>query len=131
MFYDHISVESPGTLPGIVRLSNIRTVHFSRNPKIAHFLQEYDYVKEFGEGVDRMFKEMADAGLPVPEYNDNAFMLNATIRNDKANGEVNGNDGEVNFDNFSKKELLVYKAIAANPDITRANFVETLDISYY
>ena len=53
MFDDHITVESPGTLPGIVRLSNIRTVHFSRNPKIAHFLQEYDYVKEFGEGVDR------------------------------------------------------------------------------
>lgn len=55
MFDDHITVESPGKLPGIVRLSNIRTVHFSRNPKIARFLQEYDYVKEFGEGVDRMF----------------------------------------------------------------------------
>lgn len=59
MFDDHITVESPGKLPGIVRLSNIRTVHFSRNPKIARFLQEYDYVKEFGEGVDRMFKEMS------------------------------------------------------------------------
>ena len=87
----------------------------SRNPKIARFLQEYDYVKEFGEGVDRMFKEMADAGLPAPEYSDNAFMLNATIRNGELNddngeisGEVNGNDGEVNFDNFKKNELLVY-----------------------
>ena len=133
MFDDHITVESPGTLPGIVRLSNIRTVHFSRNPKIARFLQEYDYVKEFGEGVDRMFKEMADAGLPAPEYSDNAFMLNATIRNGEASGEVNGNDGEVNgevnFDNFNKNELLVYKAIAANPAVTRTELIETLDIS--
>ena len=33
MFDDRITVESPGSLPGIVRLNNLRTVHFSRNPK--------------------------------------------------------------------------------------------------
>lgn len=91
MFDDHITVESPGTLPGIVRLNNMRTVHFSRNPKIARFLQEYEYVKEFGEGVDRMFIEMKAAGLPLPEYSSNAFMLNATIRN----GEVNDTNEEI------------------------------------
>ena len=77
MFDDRITVESPGILPGIVRLNNLRTVHFSRNPNIARFLHEYDYVQEFGEGIDRMFNEMAAAGLPAPEYRDNAFMLNA------------------------------------------------------
>ena len=133
MFDDRITVESPGVLPGIVRLNNLRTVHFSRNPKIAEFLHQYEYVKEFGEGVDRMFKEMEDAGLPAPEYTDNAFMLNVTIRNGKANGEVNGDDGEVNgkvnFDDFSKNELLVYEAIANNPNVTRTDLIETLDIS--
>ena len=77
MFDDRIVVESPGNL----RLSNIRQVHFSRNPKIAAFLHEYDYVQEFGEGVDRMYREMEKAGLPAPEYNNIAFMLNVTIRN--------------------------------------------------
>ena len=81
MFDDRIVVESPGNLPGIVRLNNMHQVHFSRNPKIAAFLHEYDYVQEFGEGVDRMYKEMKKAGLPVPEYKDVAFMLHATIRN--------------------------------------------------
>ncbi|MCQ4743835.1 ATP-binding protein [Blautia producta] len=81
MFDDRIVVESPGNLPGIVRLSNMRQVHFSRNPKIAAFLHEYDYVQEFGEGVDRMYREMEKAGLPEPEYRDVAFMLHATIRN--------------------------------------------------
>ena len=38
MFDDRLTVESPGTLPGIVRLNNMRHVHFSRNPKIAQFL---------------------------------------------------------------------------------------------
>lgn len=120
MFDDHITVESPGTLPGIVRLSNIRTVHFSRNPKIARFLQEYDYVKEFGEGVDRMFKEMADAGLPAPKYSDNAFMLNATIRN----GELNPALLYLN-----KSELAVYHLIEKAPQNSRQEIADQLNIS--
>lgn len=120
MFDDHITVESPGKLPGIVRLSNIRTVHFSRNPKIARFLQEYDYVKEFGEGVDRMFKEMSDAGLPAPEYTDNAFMLNATIRN----GAINENSGAINGAineaiKLSPAQKAVLEAIIETPSITK------------
>lgn len=83
MFDDHLTVESPGTLPGLVRTSNIREIHFSRNPKIFEVLREYDYVKEFGEGVDRMFREMQAVGLPEPEYRMVEFMLYATIKNHK------------------------------------------------
>ena len=54
MFDDRLVFETPGKLPGIVRTDNIRHTHFSRNPKIAEYLKAYDYVKEFGEGVDRM-----------------------------------------------------------------------------
>ena len=61
MFDDHITVESPGTLPGTVRLNNMREIHFSRNPKMAQLLHEYEYVREFGEGVDRMYREMEEA----------------------------------------------------------------------
>ena len=81
MFDDRLTVESPGTLPGIVRLNNMRHVHFSRNPKIAQFLHEYEYVQEFGEGVDRLYEVMETAGLPQPTYRVEAFMLYATIRN--------------------------------------------------
>ena len=83
MFDDHITVESPGTLPGTVRLNNMREIHFSRNPKMAQLLHEYEYVREFGEGVDRMYREMAEAGLPEPEYKTVAFMVHATIKNKK------------------------------------------------
>ena len=54
MFDDRIVVESPGKLPGLVKTDNIRHTHFSRNPKIAEFLKVYSFVKEYGEGVDRM-----------------------------------------------------------------------------
>lgn len=83
MFEDHLTVESPGSLPGLVRTSNIREIHFSRNPRIFEFLHEYEYVKEFGEGVDRMYREMENAGLPEPEYRTIEFMVYATIRNQK------------------------------------------------
>ena len=72
-------VESPGILPGMVRLNNIRRIHFSRNPKIAQYMHEYDLVKEFGEGVDRLFREMESAGNPAPEYKLYDFMLKVKL----------------------------------------------------
>ena len=58
MYDDRIVFESPGRLPGMVRPSNISHTHFSRNPKIAAFLKGYQFVKEYGEGVDRMCREL-------------------------------------------------------------------------
>lgn len=81
MFDDHIVVESPGKLPGLVRADNIRFTHFSRNPKIAEFLKNYKFVKEFGEGVNRMCNELQQVGLKDPVYHTNAFMLQAVIYN--------------------------------------------------
>ena len=84
MFDGRIVVESPGRLPGLVKTNNIRHTHFSRNPKIAEFLKAYSFVKEYGEGVDRMWKELEAIGLQGPEYRINAFMLQAIIRNNNS-----------------------------------------------
>lgn len=87
MFDNRIVVESPGKLPGMVRADNIRFTHFSRNPKIAEFLKVYDFVKEYGEGVDRMCKELEAAGQKRPEYYTNAFMLQTVIYNKNQTNE--------------------------------------------
>lgn len=121
MFDDRITVESPGSLLGIVRLNNLCTVHFSRNPKIAEFLHQYEYVKEFGEGVDRMFNEMENAGLPDPEYTDNAFMLNVTIRNGVINEGIKST--------LNANEQAVLKLIAAAPKITKHEMKEKTSLS--
>ena len=83
MFDDHITVESPGKLPGLVRADNIRFTRFSRNPKIAEFLKNYKFVKEFVKGVNRMCNELEQVGLKAPVYHTNAFMLQAVIYNSK------------------------------------------------
>lgn len=81
MFDDRLVVESPGKLPGLVKAENIRHTYFSRNPKIAEFLKAYSFVKEYGEGVDRMCKELDAVGLQDPRFYSNAFMLQTIIYN--------------------------------------------------
>ena len=79
MFDNRLVFESPGRLPGIVKPSNIRHTHFSRNPKIAQFLKAYDYVKEFGEGVDRVCRELEANGTPHLSFHLDDFILKVTV----------------------------------------------------
>ena len=75
-------IQSPGKLPGAVTLDNIRTHRFSRNPTIACVFSAFDWVRELNEGVDKIFQEMDEAGLPAPEYeNDNDYYLKLVLKN--------------------------------------------------
>ena len=80
MFDDRLEVDSPGTFAGMVKKENIRYTHFSRNPKIAALLKDYGYVKEYGEGVDRMCRELEAIGLPDPYFNNDTFILKTTVK---------------------------------------------------
>ena len=79
MFDDRIVFETPGNLPGLVRPDNIRHTHFSRNPKIAQYLKAYKYVKEFGEGIDRICNELETKGCVIPSFHTDAFILKTTL----------------------------------------------------
>ena len=123
MFDDRLEVDSPGSFAGIVNKDNIRYTHFSRNPKIATFLKDYGYVKEYGEGVDRMCKELESIGLPAPVFNNSTFILktmvrsaiykirqnNALIRGE--NASIQQNDASIYADGVlsDKKKLLTEK----------------------
>ena len=130
MFDDRLEVDSPGIFAGMVNNDNIRYTHFSRNPKIATFLKDYGYVKEYGEGVDRMCKELESIGLPAPVFNNSTFILktmvrsavykirqnNASIRGENAsirgkNASIQQNDASIYADGVlsDKKKLLTEK----------------------
>ena len=68
MFDDRLEFHSPGKFPSIVTPENIKEIHYSRNPQIAKNLNDWGYVREFGEGVNRMFKEMANFYLEEPQF---------------------------------------------------------------
>ena len=102
MFDDRLVFESPGRLPGTVKPSNIRHTHFSRNPKIAQFLKAYDYVKEFGEGVDRVCRELEANGTPHLSFHLDDFILKITVpkvisqANNQSDATVNAEKRTVN-----------------------------------
>ena len=87
MFDDHLAVESPGSLPGLVRTSNMREMHFSRNPKTVEFMQVYGYVKEFGEGVDACIGKWRKPGCLHQSIGLWEFILFATLKNQKWGAE--------------------------------------------
>ena len=119
MFDDRLVFESPGKLPGMVRPANIRNTHFSRNPKIAAFLKAYHYVKEYGEGVDRIYRELEANGTPALSFHTDDFILKITVPKVNENGvkvneKVNENGVKVNEKVNENHQVLAKKLIENN-----------------
>jgi len=87
MFDDRLEVESPGKLPGHVRLDNLVWERFSRNPQVVRVLIEFGYMKDIGEGIDRMIAEMGKLGLPDPEFSEPNYSFSVTLKNSPMPGE--------------------------------------------
>ena len=143
MFDDRLVFESPGKLPGQVKPNNIRHTHFSRNPKIAAFLKAYHFVKEFGEGFDRICREQEANGANVPSFRTDEFILKITVPKvaenvQKQTGNVTENGGKVaeNHNGVAEKvaenhgkvtERLREKAAALGETLT-ANRIKILEL---
>lgn len=72
MFDDHLEIISPGRFPGLINEENIKDTHYSRNPRIARVAGELGFVKELGEGINRIINEMSTAKLPPPVITEKA-----------------------------------------------------------
>lgn len=81
MYDDKLEIISPGKLPNIVNTKNIKEVRYSRNPRIARVLTELQWVRELGEGVKRIYKEMEKAFLDPPIYTEPNFSVVLTLKN--------------------------------------------------
>ena len=47
--------------------------------RLAQYLKAYKYVKEFGEGIDRICSELETKGCAIPSFHVDAFILKATL----------------------------------------------------
>lgn len=109
---------------------------------MAQLLHEYEYVREFGEGVDRMYREMEEAGLPEPEYKTVAFMVHATIKNkkyvvDASSADLMHQEQSKSAEDVPKsaedimlegQQLVIYEYVVANRAITTAIACELLAV---
>lgn len=78
---DRIEIQSPGSLPAHITVENMRSEHFSRNPRIMRVLKTMKLVEEYGEGVDRMYREMETRLLEPPTFFDSGSSVTVTLLN--------------------------------------------------
>lgn len=102
--------------------------------KSAQLLHEYEYVREFGEGVDRMYREMEEAGLPEPEYKTVAFMVHATIKNKKylVDAKATNNQNvaqDVVQEHIKTLAEIIIAEIRKNEKVTREQIAEKAGVS--
>lgn len=126
-------------LPGRVRLNNMRTTHFSRNLKIAAFMKEYEFIREFGEGVDRMYRELEEGGWEKPVFKQDDFMLRASLKSGhRVDGlqNVSTNQAENQIDDLNalqktlqKQDVSIIMLLLNNPNITTQKIAEQLQVS--
>ena len=78
---DRIEVRSPGPLPGHITVDNMRAEHYSRNPRIMRVLKTIGLVEEYGEGIDRMYREMESRLMEPPIFEATSSSVTVTLRN--------------------------------------------------
>lgn len=80
LFPDRIQIESPGRFPGIVDLVRPTDIsRYARNPRIARVCNDLGITQERGEGIRRIFEEMASYGLLEPSYHQTAGSVRLTL----------------------------------------------------
>jgi ATP-dependent DNA helicase RecG len=90
LFDDRMEVTSTGgLLPelSLDELLSLRRVHCSRNPRLMRTLVDLGLTRDQGEGIPRMFAEMADAFLPTPRINPTPRSVGVVLRNTTTLGE--------------------------------------------
>lgn len=81
MYDDRLEIESPGKLPNIVTLENIKETRYSRNPRISRVLTEFGWVRELNEGVNRIYSDMKKFFLDEPLYKETNQSLKLILKN--------------------------------------------------
>lgn len=98
-FYDdRIQVDSPGLLLPGMTVESMRRASRLRNPSLARIFREAGIMEQWGTGVQRVFEQVAEAGLPEPRVEEVMDRLRFTVyvpshapEGPSATGEHQGN----------------------------------------
>jgi ATP-dependent DNA helicase RecG len=79
LFRDRLVFYSPGRLPGHVTIENLVHERFSRNEVTVQVLSDLGFIERLGYGIDRMMRQMIEAGLPAPDFKETAAGFQVTL----------------------------------------------------
>ena len=125
MYDDRMEILSPGRLPSIVTLENMRRTRYSRNPVIARALVDMGWVRELNEGVQRIYDEMASFFLNEPIFEEpNDASVQLTLENSITSRVLRRQDaltdsiGQEAFEALSEYELAAMQYVFARGRVT-------------
>ncbi|MCY3546722.1 MAG: putative DNA binding domain-containing protein [Gemmatimonadetes bacterium] len=84
-FKDRLEVSSPGELLPPVTVETLREghrAHVTRNPMLVRVLADAEVMRDEGEGIVRVFREMANSFLSEPEMTSESGLFTITLFNE-------------------------------------------------
>ena len=84
-FEDRLEVSSPGELLPPVTVDSLREgrhAHVTRNPMLVRVLADTEIMRDEGEGIVRVFREMAESLLREPEVESRSGLFTITLFNE-------------------------------------------------
>ncbi|WP_454935880.1 ATP-binding protein [Actinomyces oris] len=94
-FYDdRVQVDSPGLLLPGMTVDTMRRVSRLRNPALARIFREAGIMEQWGTGIQRVFEQVAQAGLPEPTIEEVIDRVRVTIHVLSHNPADAGEHGE-------------------------------------
>lgn len=131
MFDDRFAVISPGGLPGNLKKEDMLSAQFSRNPRIARVLAELEYIREMGEGLDRMFKEMKEFGLQEPEIIVEPNKITLILKNSEYGKiKVEGAKPLEEWIKLNERQKKALEYIEQKGSITRSEYMKINKVSH-
>jgi len=84
IYDDAIWFHNPGGLPKGLSIEQLKAKPQSipRNPLIARIFYLAGYIERYGSGIQRILTSFADAGLPEPEFQTDAWGLTLSMQKD-------------------------------------------------
>tara|TARA_R110002096_G_scaffold376724_9_gene570508 strand:+ start:2026 stop:3444 length:1419 start_codon:yes stop_codon:yes gene_type:complete len=133
-FEDRIEISNSGPLPAQVTIENIQRQRYSRNPRIARMLSEFDYVRELNEGVPRIFRAMAEGELASPEYRVENDIVTLTLRNRVTDRKETIHEDvlkavEEGWKDFATSQRAIVHFLFQNHEATIDTLAENLELS--
>lgn len=127
MYDDRLEIESPGRLPNIVTINNIKETRYSRNPRISRVLSDFGWVRELNEGVKRIYSDMEKFFLDDPEYSEpenssvrlvlkNNFVMRRLRQSDYAMSQV----GKEIWEQLDELDRQILAYMASNIETSRS-----------
>lgn len=123
MFNDRVEVYSPGRLPGHITVENIVEERFARNEVIVQGLTDLGFVERLGYGIDRIIRQMSEAGLPKPLFQETANGFRVTLRGGGEEFVAGGIDRD-RFRNIplNERQRAALQFLQKNPRITNREY---------